>query len=282
MSFGPGYITKTPPPPLLDQYDGAAAAYSLRKLREGYSGDAIRVRRSSDNSEKDFAPSEVGDGSVSSFVGNSEGYIVHEDDQQTANVIEATQSTQAAQPKIADSSGNILNPGSKNKPAPEFDNGRYLTLGSAPSGDLKTLIGWVYLKSNVVKDDSNSRVLLAPTSGTVPLVLFGDATDNLTNETISIISEQNEDEGITEPISSGWHHIGLRWTGSEYEFLIDGTAYMPSAGGPGSGLLSMGGADIGYRPASSDLPLEGHIHTLALFDTALSVSDIQDHYDRTK
>jgi len=39
---------------MLDQYGDAAAAYSLRKLRNGYTGDAIRVRRSSDNTERDM------------------------------------------------------------------------------------------------------------------------------------------------------------------------------------------------------------------------------------
>ena len=40
--------------PLLDTYSGAAAAYSLRKLSSSYSGNAIRVRRSSDNAEQDI------------------------------------------------------------------------------------------------------------------------------------------------------------------------------------------------------------------------------------
>ncbi len=39
---------------MLDQYGDAAAAYSLRKLRSGYTGDAIRVRRSSDDVERDM------------------------------------------------------------------------------------------------------------------------------------------------------------------------------------------------------------------------------------
>ena len=34
---------------LLDSYSGAAAAYSLRKLKSSYTGSAIRVRRSSDH-----------------------------------------------------------------------------------------------------------------------------------------------------------------------------------------------------------------------------------------
>lgn len=40
---------------LLDQYPTATAAYSLRKLRNLYTGSAIRVRRDSDNSEQDIS-----------------------------------------------------------------------------------------------------------------------------------------------------------------------------------------------------------------------------------
>ena len=39
---------------MLDKYGDATAAYSLRKLRNGYTGDAIRVRRSSDDAERDM------------------------------------------------------------------------------------------------------------------------------------------------------------------------------------------------------------------------------------
>lgn len=39
---------------ILDQYPNAAVAYSFRKLRAAYSGNAIRVRRSGDNAESDF------------------------------------------------------------------------------------------------------------------------------------------------------------------------------------------------------------------------------------
>jgi len=56
-SFGGRFTTSvTPPPPplLLDTYSSAIVAYSLRKLRTAYSGAAIRVRRSSDNTETDI------------------------------------------------------------------------------------------------------------------------------------------------------------------------------------------------------------------------------------
>lgn len=46
-----------PPPPgqlLLDEYPDAAAAYSLRKLRAGYTGNCIQVRRSDTNALADI------------------------------------------------------------------------------------------------------------------------------------------------------------------------------------------------------------------------------------
>ena len=46
---------------LLDTYSGAAAAYSLRKLRTDYSGSAIRVRESGGNTEADIGFDSNGD-----------------------------------------------------------------------------------------------------------------------------------------------------------------------------------------------------------------------------
>jgi hypothetical protein len=48
-------------PLLLDLYPNASVAYSLRKLRNAYSGSAIRVRRSVDNTEQDFGFDEIND-----------------------------------------------------------------------------------------------------------------------------------------------------------------------------------------------------------------------------
>jgi hypothetical protein len=49
------------PPLLYDLYPNASVAYSLRKLRNAYSGSAIRVRRSVDNTEQDFGFDEIND-----------------------------------------------------------------------------------------------------------------------------------------------------------------------------------------------------------------------------
>ncbi len=91
---------------LLDQYPGAAAAYSLRQLDCDYSGDAIRVRRSSDNTEDDigFVNGNLDTASLKTFVGTSgsdNGFVVTWYDH-SGNSLHMTQATQANQAKIID------------------------------------------------------------------------------------------------------------------------------------------------------------------------------------
>ena len=53
---------------LLDLYGGASAAYSLRKLNGSYNGSVVRVRRESDNAERDFRSSEINSGAMVRWV----------------------------------------------------------------------------------------------------------------------------------------------------------------------------------------------------------------------
>lgn len=87
---------------LLDTYTGAAAAYSLRKLRSAYSGSAIRVRRSSDNTETDIGFNALfGLDTVSllAFVGVGNGFVTRWYDQ-SGNAKDAVQTTTTLQPQI--------------------------------------------------------------------------------------------------------------------------------------------------------------------------------------
>ena len=87
----------------LDAYPGATVAYSLRKLRVGYTGSAIRVRRSSDNAEQDIGFSGNGDlntSSLLSFVGLGNNGFVKTWYDQSGNGIDATQASNSAQPQI--------------------------------------------------------------------------------------------------------------------------------------------------------------------------------------
>ena len=89
---------------LLEQYSGAAAAYSLRLLDCYYAGSAIRVRRSSDNTEQDigFVNGNLDTASLKTFVGTGgtdNGFVVTWYDQ-SGNSRNATQSTASFQPQI--------------------------------------------------------------------------------------------------------------------------------------------------------------------------------------
>jgi len=89
---------------LLDDYPNAAAAYSLRKLDKDYTGSAIRVRRTNDNTEQDIGFTSGGDldtASLKTFVGANIATVTTWYDQ-SGNARNATQTTAANQPRIVD------------------------------------------------------------------------------------------------------------------------------------------------------------------------------------
>lgn len=96
----PNYITVNFPY-LLDIYPNAAAAYSLRKLRSAYTGDCIRVRRSSDNTELNigFVNNFLDTATLTSFVGAGSGFVTRFFDQSGNNRI-AIQTSAFNQPRI--------------------------------------------------------------------------------------------------------------------------------------------------------------------------------------
>ena len=104
-------------PLLLDAVPGAAAAYSVRQLRNSYTGPVVTVRRSSDNAEQDFKASEIDDGTLAAFCGAGDGLVKTWHDQ-SGSGNDASQGTAASQPKIVDS-GTLVTEGGK--PALEFD-----------------------------------------------------------------------------------------------------------------------------------------------------------------
>jgi hypothetical protein len=99
----PNYVPFASANLLLDQYSGAAAAYSLRKLRTAYTGSAIRVRRSNDNTEQDIGFTSAGDldtASLKTFVGANSGFVTTWYNQGDSSSLDFTQTTAASQPRI--------------------------------------------------------------------------------------------------------------------------------------------------------------------------------------
>ena len=96
------YVSPVTASYLLDSYSGATAAYSLRKLRTTYSGPAIRVRRSSDNTEQNIgfdASGNLDTTALLSFVGAGSGMVTLWYDQ-SLNVKDAVQTTASNQPQV--------------------------------------------------------------------------------------------------------------------------------------------------------------------------------------
>jgi len=104
---------------LLNDYSGAAAAYSLRLLDNTYSGNAIKVRRSSDNAEQDiaFVNNELDTASLETFAGSGDAFVTTWYDQ-SGNGVDAANASASSQPKIVSSGSTILENG---KAAVEFD-----------------------------------------------------------------------------------------------------------------------------------------------------------------
>jgi len=92
---------------LLDSYSGAAAGYSLRRLRAAYSGNCIKVRRASDNAEQDigFVNNVLNTASLSSFCSGTDGFVTTWYDQ-SGNRKDITNTTAAQQPQIV-TSGSV-------------------------------------------------------------------------------------------------------------------------------------------------------------------------------
>jgi hypothetical protein len=142
---------------ILDVYPGAVAAYSLRKLRSTYGGYAIRVRRSSDNTEQDigFVDNVLDTSSLTSFCSGTNGFVTTWYDQ-SGNGYDATQTTATSQPQIV-SSGSVI-----------FENGKP-TIQNTGSRGLKTISVNLSTASDlsiftVYKQTSTSELVILETS----------------------------------------------------------------------------------------------------------------------
>lgn len=103
---------------LLDETyaSGAVRAYSTRRLYSLYTGACMRVRRDSDDTEQDIgfdANGNLDTSALATFVGSgNNGYVSHwygqESSGDTGSGVDATQSTNANQPKIYDATDGVL------------------------------------------------------------------------------------------------------------------------------------------------------------------------------
>jgi len=92
---------------LLDNLTGSTGGFSLRRLNSSYTGSAIQVRRTSDNSTLDigFVNNELDTASLTTFCTGTDGYVTTWYNQGSG--ADVTQSTASRQPKIYEASTGV-------------------------------------------------------------------------------------------------------------------------------------------------------------------------------
>jgi hypothetical protein len=162
-----------PPPPslILDQVTGAIHAYSnARKLRDAYTGSALRVRRSSDNTESDigFTSDELDKTALAAFTVSTNGFKRTLYDQ--AGSRNLAQTTSANQPQIVVSGSVVTVSG---KPYAQYDGSSdFLATASA---------------TPILDKDSTVFVVFESQSGAVNNVVFSEV--RIDNNRVQINSD---------------------------------------------------------------------------------------------
>lgn len=185
---------------LLNLFSDASAAYSLRRLFKwkiklpseirtplyaislryvvvGYTGAVIRVRRSNDNTELDFNPTQITNGTLLTWVGAGSGFVTTIYDQ-TGNGHHMTQ-TNASRQGIIISSGVMNMLGGKPVILRSVDNnGGYISTFAPNDG--VTVKGLFYVGDN----KNNSSMMFGSTSGNTDYGFF--AHPNSTSTVVDI------------------------------------------------------------------------------------------------
>jgi hypothetical protein len=187
---------------LLDLYPDASAAYSLRKLRNDYTGDAIRVRIDTTGQptyEIGFdSNGELDTASLLSFAGSNDAYVHTWYDQSLTGANTVTQVDASKQPKIVNSGSVVTMSG---KPAMDTSNlpgsGLYKTNASAvKSANSSSSIFAAYRDSDTAASTGH---LFAYGSTDIRLAYLGDGATARARSQVWDINQSAITAEITAP-----------------------------------------------------------------------------------
>ncbi|MFR9807050.1 sialate O-acetylesterase [Pseudonocardia sp. RS010] len=259
---------------------GAYGAYGLRKLKSDYSGSAVKVRRSSDNTTLDIGFTAQGDldtAALLTFCGANSGFVDTIYDQ-SGNTRHLAQATAAAQPQIVSAGAVITRNG---KPSMQFSGAQSLqgnVAGLYAAGAATTL--GVYTSHTTNASDSvfcegsttgsQARYILGWwSSGGAPVL---QATDDVPNTIKQVIGTAVAQDGAL-------HQVTALDTGTELGGFVDGATNPASSAYTRSGTVTLtrfvlGGTTYGASTLVS--PYTGFISEIVTFASALGVTPRQD------
>ena len=243
----------------------AAAAYSLRSLTGG-DPDVVRVRRESDNTEKDFSGSQIESGEMADWVGAGNDGFVQTWYDQSGNAEDLIQSADANQPKIINS-GSLITGGMR------FDDNQFLeTADTFTYGSGTTLS--TFITNNSDGDESAyllrfaSDYIVYNTGGGVRRV-FAGTNANAGNVT--------GDEELWTIISE------LNTAGGTSNFYVDGT--LESAAGAAIGTNTVSNRVLNIGGSGATTHWNGTVNEVIIYATDQSSNrpaieaNIINHYD---
>lgn len=229
---------------LLDQYPGAAAAYSTRTLRAPQTV-CLRVRRSSDNTEQDIGFSAVADGngnyfldetSLLAFVGAASGFVTAWYDESGFG-LNATQATAAQQPRIV--AAGVIERTPSSAVALNFLGNSFLTI-NAGTGILRNVnyAGAFAVYQNLT---ASGQILFSASSGLSSSLRF-DLSKSATGGRSQARARRLDTDAATieqsgDAISTYNHYLAEgRYATGELEAYLNGVSNGPTAlvGGSGS------------------------------------------------
>ena len=205
----------------MDEYPGAAAAYSLRLLNTDYTGDAIVVRRSSDNTTQSigFVDGELDVDTLNTFCTGTNGFVTTWFDQ-SGNGNNSTQTTASSQPKIFDSVTGVIE--INGKPSINFSGtGHLKTADTGVDALIEQIQIVAYMNSQVTAASSAKQLLNTYGSVGFEGLAFGGVTGSLTDETFTILNNGPAREAITDVIDIGLHLFSIDWDGSQHNIYLD-------------------------------------------------------------
>ena len=243
----------------LDTYSGAAAAFAFIRLRSGYLGDCIKVRKtvSGTTTELDigFVDNELDTSAISTFCGSADGFISVKYDQST-NGNNQTQTTATKQPKIYDGASASMN---------LLDS---LTAASYPIGTVTQLDNSIDVVSGFVLSNSLTNQLINSIFGGINS-FDGTSTAMISRGSYGSIN------GLSIQSSGGFKNLGNTENADRSLNIVVNNASNTKLGINGDSLTSLSRQGdlkalfIGNRVASaaSHLALNGNIQFEAYYET---------------
>lgn len=252
---------------LLDDYPGATLGYSVRKLRDAYTGFAFEVRRSSDNTTTNigFVGEDLDTATLTTFLGSDTGYVTRWYNQAVSPIVESDlrQATALLQPSITINGGQY-----------------YVTWDASLQTKMNTL-ATNGLKAINVNGSFSTFAMAIPTNNNTTQILFqqdqstrrvGQFTrfnSDTTSMSIAFNSANNAaiDTGPTYAANTKYVHAAIRPTTSIETFLNGVSNGATSVSGGNYSSTLMGQAYAGTRVSGESF--NGYNGELILYPSAM-------------